>query len=91
MTLTDDLLKEISEKLDRVLKLLTINVIGELNQEQEKIELLDSAGFRPVEIAKLLNKTPENVNVQLGTLRKRKEVKTTMDAKTKENKICAKS
>jgi len=41
--------------------------------EQEKIELLDSLGFRPVEIAKFLNKSPENVNVQLSLIRKKKE------------------
>ncbi len=69
---TEDLLKEISTKLDKILKLLSVDVIKDYSTEKEKIELLDSLGFRPIEIAKLLNKSPENVSVQLGSLRKKK-------------------
>ena len=69
---TEDLLKEISTKLDKILKLLSVDVIKDYSTEKEKIELLDSLGFRPIEIAKLLNKSPENVSVQLGNLRKKK-------------------
>lgn len=69
---TEDLLKEISIKLDKILKLLSVDVIKDYSTEKEKIELLDSLGFRPIEIAKLLNKSPENVSVQLGNLRKKK-------------------
>jgi DNA-binding NarL/FixJ family response regulator len=65
-------LAEISGKLDKILKLLAIDAVKGLSTEQEKIELLDSLGFRPVEIAKFLNKSPENVSVQLNTIRKKK-------------------
>jgi hypothetical protein len=34
--------------------------------------LLDQLGFRPIEIAKLLNKSPENVGVVLGNIRRKK-------------------
>jgi len=72
----NDVLTEISGKLDKILKLLAIDAVKGLSTEQEKIELLDSLGFRPVEIAKFLNKSPENVSVQLNLIRKKK-VKTT--------------
>jgi hypothetical protein len=73
MSQTNDLLNEISGKLDKILKLLAIDAVKGCSTEQEKIELLDSLGFRPVEIAKFLNKSPENVSVQLGIIRKKKE------------------
>ena len=70
---TDKLLTEISEKMDKILRLLGVNTVKEITTELEKIELLDSLGFRPIEIAKLLNKSPENVNVQLNIIRKKPE------------------
>lgn len=68
----NDLLSDISGKLDKILKLLAIDAVKSYTTEQEKIELLDSLGFRPVEIAKFLNKSPENVNVQRSIIRKKK-------------------
>lgn len=72
MSQTDKLLAEISEKMDKMLRLLAIEAVKGIAGEQGKIELLDSLGFRPVEIAKLLNKSPDNVNVQLNIIRKKK-------------------
>lgn len=73
---TNDLLVDISSKLDKVLKLLAIGAVKDFEKEQQKIELLDSLGFKPSEIAKFLNKSPENVSVVLGSIRKRKEIST---------------
>jgi len=70
---TDKILTEISGKLDKMLRLLAVDAVKGIRTEQEKIELLDSLGFRPVEIAKLLNKSPDNVNVQLSTIRKKRK------------------
>jgi hypothetical protein len=70
---TEDLLNEISSKLDKILRLLTIDIAKGIEKEQDKTELLDSLGFRPVEIAKLLNKSQDNINVQLSKIRKKKE------------------
>jgi hypothetical protein len=67
------LLTEISEKLDKMLRLLAVDIVKGITVEQEKIELLDSLGFRPIEIAKLLNKSPDNVNVQLNIIKKKRE------------------
>ncbi|MGB9960291.1 MAG: hypothetical protein ACPLKQ_07220 [Candidatus Bathyarchaeales archaeon] len=73
MSQTDDLLKDISSKLDKILRLLTLNIVKGIEKEQDKIELLDSLGFRPIEIAKLLRKSPDNINVQLNIIRKKRE------------------
>lgn len=72
---TEDLLSDISAKLDKILRLLTIDAVKGIEKEQEKIELLDSLGFRPVEISKLLNKSPDNISVQLTIIRKKREGK----------------
>ena len=61
--------------MDKVLKLLAIDAVRGFEKEQQKIELLDSIGFKPSEIAKMLNKSPENVSVVLGSIRKKKEPK----------------
>jgi hypothetical protein len=72
MSQTDRLLEEISRKMDKLLRLQALEAVKGIALEQGKIELLDSLGFRPIEIAALLNKTPENISVQLGLLRKKK-------------------
>ena len=81
-TSQNDVLTEISGKLDKILKLLAIDAVKGYSTEQEKIELLDSLGFRPVEIAKFLNKSPENVSVQLNIIRKKKQKTLKTAAKT---------
>jgi DNA-binding NarL/FixJ family response regulator len=83
MSQQNDLLKEISEKLDKILKLLAIDAVKSIEKEQGKIALLDSLGFRPVEIAKFLNKSQENVNVVLGTIRKKTERTVKAEAATR--------
>jgi hypothetical protein len=84
---TNNLLVEISSKLDKVLKLLAIDAVKDFEKEQQKIELLDSIGFKPSEIAKFLNKSPENVSVVLGSIRKKKEPKQNNSAKVDESKV----
>ncbi len=78
MSTTDELLREISDKMDKLLRLQALEVVKGITGEQGKIELLDSLGFRPVDIAKLLNKTPENINVVLSSIRKKKGEKKSM-------------
>lgn len=86
MSQTNDLLAEISGKLDKVLRLLALDVVKGVEKELEKIELLDSLGFRPIEIAKFLNKSQDNVNNRLFTIRKKRE-KTTKTETTESEKI----
>jgi len=78
----NDLLVDISSKLDKVLKLMAIGAVKDFEKEHQKIELLDSIGFKPSEIAKFLNKSPENVSVVLGAIRKKKEPKQKVPAKS---------
>jgi hypothetical protein len=89
MTTTDDLLKEISGKLDKITKLLAADAIREYGTEQEKIELLDSMGFKSTEIAKLLNKSIQNVCVQLNIISKKKEKAEKNVSKLETEKITA--
>ncbi len=62
----------IVDKLDKMLKLLASENVKGLPKEQDKIEALDRLDFKPSEIAKMLNKSPENVSVVLGIIRKKK-------------------
>ncbi len=57
------------EKLDQLLRVLTISVTSGLKQRQQ-IALLDRAGFQPKDIADLLGTTRNTVNVELNALRK---------------------
>lgn len=61
------------DKLDKLSRVLVIPAVKDIGKEQDKIELLDSLGFKPSEIGKLLGKSPANVSVVLGNLRKKKK------------------
>ncbi|MEM3429405.1 MAG: hypothetical protein QXN20_00700 [Candidatus Bathyarchaeia archaeon] len=74
MSEMEELLKEISGKLDKILRLLVLDAMRGIEREQGKIELLDSLGFRPVEIARLLNKSQENIRVQLSIVREKRKI-----------------
>ncbi len=65
-------LRSILDKLEKIERLQALQAVRGTEKEQDKVELLDSLGFRPVDIARLLNKTPENVSVVLGNIRKKK-------------------
>ena len=62
------------EKLDQMLRVLTISVTSGLKQK-EQIALLDRVGFTPKDIAGLLGTTSNTVNVALNALRKAKDTK----------------
>lgn len=66
---TNDVLIDISSKLDKIIKLLVLGAIKESQKEKEKIELLDSMGFTSSEIGKILNKSTENVCTVLKSLK----------------------
>jgi hypothetical protein len=72
MSQKNDLLKDISYKLDKIIKLLAFDVVKGIEKEQDKIELLDSLGFRPIDIAKLLNKNLNVITAHLSKIRKKK-------------------
>jgi hypothetical protein len=70
---TNDLLTEISSKMDKVLKLMALQTVKGLEKESEKIELLDAAGFSSTDIAKALNKTTANVCTVLKAIKDKTE------------------
>ncbi|MEM1577358.1 MAG: hypothetical protein QXT98_07600 [Archaeoglobaceae archaeon] len=74
MNQKNDLLKDISDKLDKIIKLLAFDIAKGIEKEQDKIELLDSLGFRPVDIAKLLNKNLNVITAHLSRIRKKRGV-----------------
>lgn len=69
----DSQFQQLSGKLDKITKLLTIIALKDQAREQDKIELLDVIGFKTSEIARLLNKSPQNISTVLGNLRKKSE------------------
>jgi len=59
----------LSEKLDRVLRLLAIMAVRGQSQT-DQIAVLDRAGFPPKEIAEIVGTTPNTVRVTLVGIRK---------------------
>ncbi|MBX3387732.1 MAG: hypothetical protein KF768_14275 [Phycisphaeraceae bacterium] len=56
----------------RLLNLLALRLVSE-RQQAEQIDLLTRAGFRPIEIAALLDTSSNNVSVRLNEMRKAKK------------------
>jgi len=70
-TIDEKQFKEITSKMDLVIRLLALNIVKDLNVQKDKIITLSSFGFGPSEIAKLLGTTPNAVNVTLSEMRKK--------------------
>ena len=62
--------KIVVDKLDKVTRLLAVQTVKCLENEQDKVELLDSMGFRPSEIDKLLNKSSGYASAALSNIKK---------------------
>lgn len=67
-------LEEVARKLDTLIRLTAIGLLGDKTQK-EKIELLGTAKLHPNDIAELLGTTPNTVNVTLSGLRKNRKKK----------------
>jgi hypothetical protein len=72
---TNPQLTEISVKLDKVAKLLALNIVKDLKHQKAQIGLLSDSGFQPKEIADLLSTSSNSVRVTLHTIRKEREKK----------------
>jgi DNA-directed RNA polymerase specialized sigma24 family protein len=68
-------LREVSQKLETVIRLLAIDVIKG-RELKDQVRLLDQAGLSPRDIAEILGKTPNAVRVALFTLRRTKSAST---------------
>ena len=69
----------IVDRLDKILRLLTIEAVKDKVKEQDKIDLLDSLGFKAGEIDRLLGKSPGYSSVVISQLRKKKQPKSPSD------------
>ncbi len=70
------------DRLDKILRLLTIEAVKGKEKEQDKIDLLDSIGFKSSEIDRLLGKSPGYSSVVISQLRKKKQPKPPADTQT---------
>jgi hypothetical protein len=64
----DQQFKQLSNKIDTIIKLLAVNVV-EGKQLKDQVSMLSSFGFQPKQIADMLGKTPNNIRVILHRLR----------------------
>jgi DNA-directed RNA polymerase specialized sigma24 family protein len=63
--------KEMTNKIDLIIRLLALNLVKDLKVQKDKIIALSSFGFGPSEIAKLLGTTANSVMVTLSMIRKK--------------------
>jgi len=71
-SMDDEQYDGLTKKLDLLIRLTAIAAVRGLSVT-EQIRLLDSAGLRPAEIARILNKTPNTVRVLLFGIKKKKK------------------
>ena len=74
MTSEETLLQSINEKLDMMIKLLSLDV-AKGRTFSEQVKLLNQIGMSPIEIATCLGKTSNNVRVALYEVRKKGKMK----------------
>lgn len=66
-------LKEISIKLDTLIKLSALNLVKDGKTQKEQIVLLSGAGFQPKQIADILGTNNNVVSVTLASIKKKRE------------------
>jgi DNA-directed RNA polymerase specialized sigma24 family protein len=66
----DQQLKEISQKLDKLIRIMSLSALRGLTTT-EKISLLHEVGFTPSEIAEMIGTSRNVVNVRLSEMRRR--------------------
>lgn len=62
--------EDVVERLDLMVKLLAMNMMGKEGTQKDKIIQLYKIGLQPKEIANILNTTSNSVNVTLSNARK---------------------
>jgi len=72
----------IVDRLDKILRLLAIETVKGKEKEQDKIDLLDSLGFKSTEIDRLLGKSPGYSSVVIAQLKRKKQPKVPVDTRT---------
>lgn len=69
---SESTLKEISSKLDILIKLSALNLVKDSKIQKEQIVLLSGAGFQPKQIADILGTTNNVVSVTLASIKKKR-------------------
>jgi DNA-binding CsgD family transcriptional regulator len=72
--------KILESKLDIVTKLLALNLL-QGKSATDQITMLSGAGLRPIEIARIMGKTDNYVNVTLNRIKKVKDKQSEADEK----------
>ena len=64
----------ISNKLDTLIQLVAISVVGSEKQQKQQIRLLMLAGLTPLRIAEILGTTSNSVNGAIAKMRQAKQL-----------------
>ncbi|HZY94256.1 MAG TPA: hypothetical protein VFE98_05255 [Candidatus Bathyarchaeia archaeon] len=72
----------LTDKLDKMMRLLAASAVRGLSQEKDKIKELDAAGFEPAEIDRFLGKTRGYSRVVIERMKKEKQPKASNTANT---------
>lgn len=60
-----------NEKLDKIIRLLALGLVKDLNFQKEKIMMLSSLGYKPSVIAEFIGTTSNTVSVTIFNERKK--------------------
>ncbi len=82
---SEDILKEVPNKLDTVIRLLAIKVTRG-RELKDQVRFLHRAGLEPKKIADILGKTPNTIRVTLFAIRREKEKESAARAFRKDQK-----
>lgn len=72
MTFNDEPLRQISSKLDVLIRLTALNIVKDTKTQKDQISLLSEAGFQPKQIADIIGSNNNVVSVTLNVLKKKK-------------------
>ena len=77
-TLDKNQFDAIIDRLDKLTKLVALQLVRGESTERDKILILSDIGFRPAEVGRLLGKSPTNISVVLTQMKKKKEADSQM-------------
>ena len=63
--------EDIVKKLDLIAKLISLSLVKDEKTLTDKVKILNASGFKPKEIATLLDKKPNHIRQILHQLRKK--------------------
>lgn len=73
--MNDEQLKEITERLDMIIKITSISLTGEIDSPKEQIKKLLATGLSPSQIGRLLGKPTNVVTAYQARIKRRSKHK----------------